>query len=239
MARQRMMQRIARWHIWLGWLIGVPILIWTISGLVMVARPIAEVRGTHLRAAAGPIEPGPIVFPALAGGLHGAELVRQPLGPVWIVTEADGRRLRYYARDGSPIPPVTRSEARDIARAAYAGPAALAALTYLPADAAPLELRLPQPTWQAQFGDGTNLYIDDASGEVLALRTRWWRIYDFMWGLHIMDLETREDTHHPVIILFAALAIAGSLLGMILLFRRRQARVKAGVKSGVKSGVRQ
>ena len=37
------MRRLARWHIWLGWLIGVPLLLWTFSGLWMVARPIEEV----------------------------------------------------------------------------------------------------------------------------------------------------------------------------------------------------
>jgi uncharacterized iron-regulated membrane protein len=39
---------LRRWHIWLGWIVGIPILFWTVSGLVMVARPIDEVRGTHL-----------------------------------------------------------------------------------------------------------------------------------------------------------------------------------------------
>ena len=37
--------RLRRWHVWLGWLVGLPMLIWTVSGLVMVARPIEEVRG--------------------------------------------------------------------------------------------------------------------------------------------------------------------------------------------------
>ena len=42
------MRKLAKWHIWLGWLIGVPLLMWTISGLFMVARPIEELRGEHL-----------------------------------------------------------------------------------------------------------------------------------------------------------------------------------------------
>ena len=44
-----MMRRLARWHIWLGWLIGVPLLLWTASGLFMVAWPIEQVRGGQLR----------------------------------------------------------------------------------------------------------------------------------------------------------------------------------------------
>ena len=49
MRTQRAMQSLAKWHVWLGWLVGVPILMWTVTGLVMVAKPIEEVRGTHLR----------------------------------------------------------------------------------------------------------------------------------------------------------------------------------------------
>mgnify|MGYP000032374607 FL=1 len=49
MATSRWMKRFAKWHIWLGWLVAVPLLMWTISGLVMVSRPIEEVRGNHLR----------------------------------------------------------------------------------------------------------------------------------------------------------------------------------------------
>ena len=37
--------RLRRWHVWLGWLVGLPMLFWTVSGLVMVAKPIEEVRG--------------------------------------------------------------------------------------------------------------------------------------------------------------------------------------------------
>ena len=40
----KLMQRFARWHIWLGWAIAVPLVMWTLSGLVMVA----PVSYTHL-----------------------------------------------------------------------------------------------------------------------------------------------------------------------------------------------
>ena len=41
-------------------------------------------------------------------------------------------------------------------------------------------------------------------------------------GLHIMDLQTREDTSHPILIIFAALSVFGALMGTVLLFRRRR-----------------
>ena len=49
MARQKRMALFAKWHVWLGWLVGLPILMWTVTGLVMVWHPIEYVRGNHLR----------------------------------------------------------------------------------------------------------------------------------------------------------------------------------------------
>lgn len=228
MARQRVMQRFARWHIWLGWLVGFPILMWAVTGLVMVARPIEEVRGTHLRAGHAAIDPAEVAFPPRIGEpIREARLVAQPDGPAWIVTAADGRRWRYSARFGTATPPVVEDEARRIADAAYAGAARLEGVRYFPAGEAPNEARASAAVWQARFADGTHVYVDDATGEVLALRTGQWRLYDVMWGLHIMDLQTREDTHHPILIAFAALAVIGATLGCILMFRRRRARVRA------------
>ena len=43
------MRTLAKWHIWLGWLVGVPIAMWLATGLFMVARPIEAVRGDHIK----------------------------------------------------------------------------------------------------------------------------------------------------------------------------------------------
>ena len=103
--------------------------------------------------------------------------------------------------------------------------AALALAAAQPATANPSVSPSEVSVSAATAADGTHVYIDDATGEVLALRTGGWRLYDAMWGLHIMDLQTREDTHHPILIAFAALSAIGASLGCVLLFRRRKARV--------------
>ena len=190
----------------------------------MVARPIEYVRAEHLRAEPPAMTMEGLVLPSYSGPATGVQLVAQPDGPAWIVTEPGGGRYRYSAHDGALVPPVVEEEAARLAQAAYAGPADLQAVTYFPQDASPMDLRLPVAVWQARFGDGTHVYIRDATGEVLALRSDWWRVFDFMWGLHIMDLQTREDTSHPILILFAGLAVLATLLGCTLMFRRRKAR---------------
>jgi uncharacterized iron-regulated membrane protein len=222
------MQRFARWHIWLGWVVGLPILMWVVTGLVMVARPIEEVRGDHLRSAPGAIDPAGIAFPSNLGErIRDAHLTSQADGPVWLIVAEDGRRWRYSPTTGQALPPVLEPEARRIATATYAGEGTLETLTYFAGDEAPHEARTAGSVWQAVFADGTRLYIDDVTGEVLSLRTGQWRLYDLMWGLHIMDPVGREDSHNPFVVTFAVLGIAGSLMGCVLLFRRRKARVTA------------
>ena len=46
-------------------------------------------------------------------------------------------------------------------------------------------------------------------------RTRWWRFYDLMWGIHIMDLKTREDAHNPLVVGFAIASLVMSLLALV------------------------
>ena len=75
-----------KWHIWLGWLVGVPLILWTASGLFMVARPIDEVRGEHLRSHPLMLSAVQPVAPLLSGRpVEKLTLEQRPKGPVWIV----------------------------------------------------------------------------------------------------------------------------------------------------------
>src|SRR4028119_1572534 len=58
---------LRRWHIWLGWIIGIPFLLWTVSGLVMVAKPIEEVRGEGLLREAPGLPSGFVPVPPAIG----------------------------------------------------------------------------------------------------------------------------------------------------------------------------
>ncbi|TCJ39398.1 hypothetical protein E0504_09790 [Parafrankia sp. BMG5.11] len=218
MVASRWMARFARWHIWLGWLIAVPLLLWMLSGIAMVARPIEEVRGEHLR-----IKLPPQPLPGNPQVVEIRSLVQRGR-PVTLVTRADGSLQRYAIGTGAPLN-VDVAEARAIAASDIRGGDQVDAVRAFSARNPPLELRKPVATWQVSLVDGTHVYINRGSGEIEAVRTRWWRFYDVMWGLHIMDLQTREDAHNPFVVVFALIALIGALLGTVLLFRRRRARV--------------
>ena len=228
MAKKPMMLRFAKWHIWLGWLVGFPILMWMVTGLFMASKPIEEVRGNHLRVSSAPtaLPAGELARMVIGGDDLPIEMRTRMQGnsAVTTVTYADGKVERYFAQSGEAVPPVDRTVARTLVAMQIAGGDEVESLTFFEADEVPFDFRRPMPVWQVKLADGTNVYVGRDTGEIEAVRTRWWRWFDFMWGLHIMDLETREDTSHPILILFAVLGVIGALLGCILMFRKRKAR---------------
>ncbi len=220
------MRSLAKWHIWLGWVVGVPIAMWLATGLFMTLRPIEEVRGETLRRE---VQAQALVLPGstLAGPeaqLKEMRVVMQQGRPVAILTGLDGGLRRVDFATGAVIPPLEAAAARALVAARIAGGDKAERITLFPADKAPPDFRRLMAVWQVALAGGTNVYVGRDTGEIEAVRTRWWRAFDFAWGLHIMDLSEREDTSHPVLILFAALSLTGALIGCVLMFRRRKAR---------------
>jgi hypothetical protein len=212
-------RNLRRYHVWLGWIAAIPVLLWVVSGLVMVWKPIEEVRGMGLLRELAPIRlAGTPIPPRLAGvPLSSLALEQRAAGPRWVVKLADGTTRLANPDTGLLLPPVSAADAVREVTARYAGEGKVRAIARTSKDAPPLDLRRPIAAWQVTMDDGTRFYVDAASGQVVATRTRWWRFYDLMWGLHIMDLKTREDTHNPFVLGFGAAVLVMSLLALVLL----------------------
>jgi hypothetical protein len=228
---------LRRWHIWLGWIVGIPFLLWTVSGLVMVAKPIEEVRGEELLSPTPGLPSGLSPVPPAIGPrpVASLKLEQRAEGPRWIVTYADGASRLAEAATGRLLPPLGAADAARAVEARYAGTAKVSGIDRISAEAPPIDFRRPLDAWRVTMSDGTRFYVHAATGEILARRTRWWRIYDFMWGLHIMDLETREDAHNPLLIGFAIVSLVTTILAVALLpmtLRRRRKKGEAGPAQG-------
>lgn len=227
-----------KWHVWLGWLVGFPLILWTASGLFMVARPIEEVRGEHLRAKPATLSAVAPVAPLLEGrAVENLVLEQRTNGPVWIVRYMDGGERSADPATGKLLAKPGATEVRALAEGYYAGESTIKSIQLFPADREPFELRRGRPAWQVGLADGANLYIDAESGSLLAVRTPQWRVFDFMWGLHIMDLQTREDTSHPILIGFATLSLLSLLMAFwLLIARQRRKSVMGKAKTNARAG---
>ena len=63
-----------------------------------------------------------------------------------------------------------------------------------------------------------NVYLDPYTEEIVAIRSNQWRIWDFMWGIHIMDWNERDDIGNIFLKLFSILALISALSGVYLFF---------------------
>ena len=86
------------------------------------------------------------------------------------------------------------------------------------AEASP-EYRGALPAWRVDFDDGANraLYVAADTGAVTARRSTLWRVYDFLWGLHIMDWRAHEDFNSWLLVIATALGLVIIVSGIVLL----------------------
>ena len=227
-------------HKWLALLMAIQILFWFVSGLFFAIAPIEQVRSEHMKAAA-PSAPIPIGVAAaglqrMAGAAPGERIeIRSMLtGPVALVSPREGRPRLYDLTSGRQISPVPSALAVQIAEADYVGDLRAARVS-LVTEASP-EYRAALPAWRIEFDDGANraLYVAQDTGVVTARRSTLWRVFDFLWSLHIMDFKNHEDFNTPLLIVSTALALVMIVAGIILFpsrlgynaWRRRRRRGK-------------
>ncbi|WP_323762698.1 hypothetical protein [Maricaulis sp.] len=223
----RLMSQI---HLWLGAAFGVQVMLWLISGLAMVLIPIESIRGEHLRSD----EPTPAIDWAdralpLAEIIDGQSLtvLSARTGmladtPVWRL-ETPAGPVMVDAIAGQSLTPVSEALATQIALSRQIGLGEIVSVTSL--DSPPREAGLSVPAWRIEFAAGettppTTFYINSRTGELRAVRTAAWRIYDIFWGIHIMDWSSRENFNSWWIKVTSIIAILFGLTGVYLTVHR-------------------
>ena len=63
-----------------------------------------------------------------------------------------------------------------------------------------------------------NVYLDPYSEKIVAIRSNQWRVWDFMWGIHIMDWNERDNIGNAFLKIFSILALLSALSGIYLFF---------------------
>ena len=226
---------------------AVQIVAWMASGLYFSLIPITEIRGAHLTVAAESLESdqlGSLPRPDQISGL-----LNEQMGDDWSLgnlklVSVNGQSLwrvagqsagksftRLVAADGeSFVPRLSQQGAKSRAGEWLLEPAEPVSIDLLESVPAGSEIRGRElPVWRVAYSEpeSVNLYIDPWTGELLARRTDRWRLFDFLWMLHIMDFDTRDDFNHPLLQIAAALGLIIALSGVVFwamttrLFRRR------------------
>ena len=214
----------AKIHKWLALLLVVPFLFWFVSGLFFALAPIERVRSEHV--IAKPV-PTPIAMETAVSGLarvaasgvaSGEKIeIRTMIGrPVALVSPTRGRPLLYDLATGRQLSPIPAWLATAIAEQDHKG--ARRAIGVVRVTRNSTEYRGPTPAWRVQFEDGANraIYVAADTGAVTARRSTLWRVFDFLWSLHILDFENHTDFNSPLLAGTAAAAMGIIITGIIM-----------------------
>lgn len=237
-------------HRWLGLLMVAQLLAWTGSGLYFSLFPIAEIRGEHLTRAAEESDAAALsvaVSPAQVRvaldrhlgtewQLSSLELIVRDGRPVWRVgVESEGRPFQRLVIEQGAVVSMLDARAAERAGAGWlVEPTEPVASEWVEPGADPGIRGRDTAAWKVSFDtpEPVDLYIDPWTGDLIARRTARWRLFDFLWMLHIMDYSDRENFNHPLLQVAAALGLLVAFSGLVFwLSTRRPFRRRTAIRS--------
>ncbi|MBA3577124.1 MAG: PepSY domain-containing protein [Sphingomonas sp.] len=222
-------------HKWLSLFIGLQVVIWSLSGLYMTAVHLDIIHGDHL-VREPPVRPANVLElrdPVAVTALNGATSARLAWvrdAPVYVLPGDAGEKV-VDATSGNPVAPPSEAEIRSIATSTHTGSeniASAALITEIPGE---IRGREP-PLWRVEFDhwNKPTLYFSPTTGELVTRRHELWRIFDFVWMMHIMDYWTRDNVNNPLIRVFTWGALLVALSGAWLLLYSFPRKKKKAVR---------
>lgn len=208
-------------HRYLGLILGIQFLMWTISGLYFSWTDLDDIHGDgfkNLEHQAN-FHQNLIAFSALdiAKGIQKIELREINQEPYyWINNEK-----LFNATTGVVKKGVTEKEAISIAQ------------EYMQASLKVKEVELikelgkhheyrnkPLPVYVITFegSDKVKAYVSQKDGRFVTLRHERWRWFDFLWMLHTMDYEGRDNFNTFLLRFFSLFGLMTILSGFVLWF---------------------
>ncbi|GGD38118.1 PepSY domain-containing protein [Croceicoccus pelagius] len=206
-----------RVHKWVGLVLGIQFILWSVSGAMMAFIDMKDVRDQPMIAADPVSVPGLLAPTDIGiGKVESLKLSMADGRPIYEIGESGSVRIV----DGLTGDPVVVDEALVRQRAAVIVDAPIRSISLM--NKPNLEAReFAGPMWRVDFDDaeGTSAYFAADTGRFLVARGDDWRLWDFFWMLHNMDYADRTSFNHPLIIVvgFGVLFLSGT--GFYLLFK--------------------
>ena len=206
-------------HKYLSFLISIQLLLWTVSGIYFAFNKIENVRGEQYREESN----FNVDFSKLNFEIDGAQNIRvtdRMDQEILIVDGIYGREyLDFYGKD---VEQLNAEEAKTLsAKHTSLIPESVELVTenIVGSEFRGRALPIYRVKSVNDVGEGINVYLNVYTGEVEAVRSNQWRIWDLMWGFHIMDWETRDDIDNLLLKIFSILALISSITGVLLFFK--------------------
>ena len=233
---------IRKAHRFLGIILGVQFLFWTISGMYFSWSNMDEIHGDFEKKSAALI---PVTFqmasPSIilenivaegADSIVSLQVVNIDGDPVYQVRYIDNeaehhshsRKVKVQLADaqtGRLIPPLSKEQSIALAISRFNGSEPVRDVAYLESTGGHHEYRAsPLPAYAITFNNDANttVYVASELGTVQSFRNEKWRIFDFLWMTHTMDYQSRDNISNYLLRIFSVFGLITVLSGFALYF---------------------
>lgn len=234
-----------RWHRYLGFIFGIQFLFWTIGGFYFSWTNIRQIRSDDIRRELPPVQLPDSVTSLKevqrqfdkkysGGSISGIQVIHGFTQPPcyqiryqWLHQE---HFLRYRLSDGNELPQVTQKEAEQEALAAVQPGMKVSFTERIDSVNGHHEYReKPLPAYAVHLSGAQQyvVYVGAETAQVHAIRNANWRVFDFLWMLHVMDYKNRDEINNWILRTFSLLGLITLASGYILFFLTRRRKRKA------------
>ena len=234
---------IRRSHRYLGLILGIQFLLWTLGGLYFTWSNMDEVHGDFerkrvplLSADLALVSPSAVLDSIRQShrldslvSIQLIDILGKPFYQVRCVSVLHDMATHQHstagmnhladAVTGKLRGPLTREEAISVASRHFTGEHAVSNVEYLTETSSHHEYReQPLPAYAITFSNSsrTTVYVAAALGTVQKFRNDKWRIFDFLWMLHTMDYESRDEIGNILLRIFSIFGLVTVLSGFLL-----------------------
>lgn len=240
-------------HRYLGLVIGVQLLLWTLSGLIFSWNSIKSVRGEHLIRNSPSIDLTEFdvkshneILETIHSDLpNGAAVESVTLRtivdrPVYEFTFENNNDPGFVLADavtGEKLSPIDEDTAKRIAQFDFAVDVEIRSIEMVKSTGSHSEYRgkeLPAYRVVMEHPSNTAIYVSANRGVVTTRRNDQWRRFDFFWMLHTMDYQGRDNFNHWLLKTVSIFGLVTVLSGFVLWFKTSRLFRRRSKKRGVK-----
>jgi hypothetical protein len=225
----------------MGVILGIQFFLWTLGGLYFSWSDMDEVHGDHQKAHIHPISaniglvnPQEIIDEIklkdsvnFLFDIRLIQILNRPFYQIIYSKEHDrGKKIQLAnATTGELRTALSKEEAIEIAKKNFTNDTPVKSVEYLTNTNGHHEYReQPLPAFAITFSHPTNttVYVASELGTVQKFRNSKWRIFDFLWMLHTMDYQSRDNISNWLLRAFSIFGLFTIMSGFTLFFISRK-----------------
>ncbi|WP_241687950.1 hypothetical protein [Ancylomarina salipaludis] len=225
-------------HRYFGVVIGIQFLFWTLGGLFFAWSDMDQIHGDNNRKPISLIsdlkdwQSPSDVFEELSkaskiDSVISVKTINFLNHPYYQLRYFEGSQKKFAlvnAKTGGIKGFVNKNEAIDLAKEAFTPESAIEKVEYLEKGSLSKHHEYrggPLPAYAISFSNDpeTVVYISAEYGQLVTIRNSNWRIFDYLWMMHTMDYQTRDNISNLLLKVFSILGLVTIISGFIIYFK--------------------